>query len=70
MKWNISVIERKKTNKYYGSTGEGICKRSSFIKNNSIKVKKDIEFITREGISPVFNFYNLIRALSKMLYVN
>jgi len=28
MKWNISVIGRKDTNKYYESTGEGNCKRS------------------------------------------
>jgi len=34
MKWNISVIRGKKTNKYFVSTGEGIQKIKNFYRLN------------------------------------
>jgi hypothetical protein len=50
MKWNISVIDRKKNNNNCESTGEGTCNRPKF---NKILIKKIFEYITKEGISPV-----------------
>ena len=51
MKWNISVIRRKETNKYFESTGEGNWIRPRIIFNFFQKI---FEYITKKGISPVW----------------
>jgi hypothetical protein len=57
MKWNISVIRGKNTNKYFVSTGEGmrkIKKIKKFFRPKKYKKRiKKILSITTEGISPV-----------------
>jgi len=64
MKWNISVIRRKETNKYFESTGEGNWIRPRIIFNFFQKI---FEYITKKGISPVWKEWMLF--MSKMLNV-
>jgi len=64
MKWNILVIRRKETNKYFASTGEGMLSRS-----------KRINFLFEECFEIqqykviVLYFYKLLIFLSKVLNV-
>jgi hypothetical protein len=52
MKWNILLIRRKETKKYFESTGEGTWNRPVLLLN---LLKKIFENITEEGISPVLS---------------
>jgi len=65
MKWNISVIRGKNTNKYFVSTGEGmrkIKKLKDFLDLKNIKKRiKKILSITTEGISPVLFIFIFLR---------
>lgn len=51
MKWNILVIGRKETNRYFASTGEGTLIRPF---RDYMYVKHTLEHVTIEGDSPVF----------------
>jgi len=65
MKWNISVIRRIETKKYFESTGEGNWNRPILIL--LFLLKKYLNGIAKEGTSPVLSKQRLI--LSKMLNV-
>jgi len=64
MKWNISVIRRKETKKYFDSTGEGTWNRPVLL---FMFFQEILEWYAKEGTSPVLSEQKLI--LSKMLNV-
>jgi len=68
MKWNISLIRGKKTNKYFVSTGEGM-RIKKMMNLWSIKYKKYVKILfsnSTEGFSPVLQYYYILMSRTRV----